>query len=173
MIHDLRRMFPAGYDTPLVTYAVVIKANGISAMTSLEAHVPSFHLEPITADDCAVLRVTGEVDVHTAPELRQQVIKLVESGTRHVVADLSGVDFLDSSGLGVLVGGLKRLRLQQGSLTIVTSVGAILQLLEVTGLSRAFTVYPTVLDAIAAAGPWDAALAGGSAEEWCREHGLA
>jgi anti-sigma B factor antagonist len=135
--------------------------------------VPSFHLDPITAGDCAVLRVTGEIDVYTAPELREQMIKLVESGVRHVVADLSGVEFLDSSGLGVLVGSLKRLRQLQGSLTIVTGGGAIPQLFEMTGLSRAFTVYPTVLDAIAAAGPWDAALAGGSAEEWCREHGLA
>src|ERR1035441_8542666 len=73
-------------------------------MTTLEADVPPFQVEPITVGDCAVLRVAGEVDVYTAPELRQQLIKLVDSGAWHVVADLAGVDFLDSSGLGVLVG---------------------------------------------------------------------
>jgi len=138
----------------------------------MEADVPPFQLEVITAGDCAVLRVAGEVDVYGAPELREQMVKLVESGARYVVADLSGVDFLDSSGLGVLVGGLKRLRLVQGSLTIVTGGGAIPQLFEMTGLSRAFTMYPSVLAAITADQHWDAGLAGGSAGDWCRGHGL-
>jgi anti-sigma B factor antagonist len=154
-------MFPAGYDTPAVT-------------TTLEADVPSFQVEVITAGDCAVLRVVGEVDVYTAPELRQQVIKLVDSGVRHVVADLSSVDFLDSSGLGVLVGGLKRLRTQQGTLEIVASGGQILHLFEMTGLSRAFTIRPSVVAAITADHHWEAALAGqgDSAEDWCRQHEL-
>ena len=136
--------------------------------------MPPFQVEPITAGDCAVLRVVGEVDVYTAPELRQQVIKLVESGAWHVVADLSGVEFLDSSGLGVLVGGLKRLRTHQGTLEIVTSGGQILELFELTGLSRAFAVHPSVLAAIAADQHWDVALAGegDSAEDWCRRHEL-
>jgi anti-sigma B factor antagonist len=134
----------------------------------MEADVPPFQVEAIIAGDCAVLRAAGEVDVYGAPELREQMVKLVESGARYVVADLSGVDFLDSSGLGVLVGGLKRLRLVQGSLTIVTGGGAIPQLFEMTGLSRAFTVYPSVLEAITADQHWDVA----PAEDWCREHGL-
>jgi anti-sigma B factor antagonist len=138
----------------------------------MEADVPPFQLEAITAGDCAVLRVAGEVDVYGAPALREQLIKLVENGARYVVADLSGVDFLDSSGLGVLVGGLKRLRLHEGSLTIVTGGGAIPQLFEMTGLSRAFTVYPSVLEAITADQHWDSGLADGSGEDWCREHGL-
>jgi anti-sigma B factor antagonist len=143
-------------------------------MTTLEADVPPFQVEPIIVGDCAILRLAGEVDVYTAPELRQQLIKLVDSGALHVVADLGGVDFLDSSGLGVLVGGLKRLRTRQGSLEIVTSGGQILELFELTGLSRAFTVHPSVLAAITADQYWQAALAGDgdSAEEWCRAHEL-
>src|ERR1035438_3088782 len=84
-------------------------------MTTLEADVPPFQVEPITVGDCAVLRVAGEVDVYTAPELRQQLIKLVDSGAWHVVADLAGVDFLDSSGLGVLGEAPNRLRHRKGS----------------------------------------------------------
>ena len=71
--------------------------------------MPPFHLESITAGaDCAVLRVAGEVDVYTAPQLRERVIGLLAGGVRHIVADLREVDFLDSTGLGALVGSLRR-----------------------------------------------------------------
>ena len=66
-------------------------------------------------NDCAVLQVTGEVDVYTAPQLREQVVQLVNSGVRHIIADLRDVDFLDSTGLGALVGSLKQLRTHDGS----------------------------------------------------------
>ena len=132
----------------------------------------SFHIEAITAGDCAVLRVAGEIDVYTAPDLRQQVIDLADNGTRHIVADLRGVDFLDSTGLGALVGSLKRLRLRQGSLGLVISGGRILQLLVITGLTNAFAIHASVLDAISDDQHWQVALAGEghSAEEWCRKH---
>jgi anti-sigma B factor antagonist len=134
----------------------------------------TFHAEAITAGDCAVLRMTGAIDVFTAPKLRQQVIDLVDDGARHIVGDLRGVDFLDSTGLGILVGGLKRLRLRQGSLTLVTSGGRILELFDITGLSHAFALHRTVLDAISGDRHWQAALAGEGqrAEEWCRKHEL-
>jgi len=149
-------------------------------MTIMEAHVASFHVEAITAGDCAVLRMAGEIDIYSAPDLRQQVIDLVDNGTRHIVADLRGVDFLDSTGLGALVGSLKRLRLRQGSFGLVTSGGRILQLLVITGLTRAFAIHASVLDAISAEQHWQVALAGEgrsagecSAGEWCRKHELA
>ena len=136
----------------------------------------SFHVEAITAGDCAVLRIAGEIDVYTAPKLRQQVIDLVDDGTRHIVADLRGVDFLDSTGLGALVGSLKRLRQRQGSLRLVISGGRILQLFQITGLTNAFALHTSVLDAISADQHqhWQVALAGEghSAEEWCRKHEL-
>jgi len=143
-------------------------------MTPTEADVPSLHIESITAGDCAVLRITGEIDVYTAPELRQQVIHLIDSGTRHIVADLRGVDFLDSTGLGVLVGSLRRLRLREGSLKLVTNGGRILQLLVITGLTNAFVLHLCVLDAISDDQHWQVAVAGGgqNAEEWCRKHEL-
>lgn len=139
----------------------------------------SFHLEAITAGDCAVLRIAGEVDVYTAPELRQQVMNLADNGTLHIVADLRDVDFLDSTGLGALVGSLRRLRLRQGSLKLVTSGGRVLRLFQITGLSRAFALHPSVLEAISADQHWQVALAGEdpsaeehSAGEWCWKHQL-
>jgi anti-sigma B factor antagonist len=135
----------------------------------------SFHVESISAGDCAVLKVVGEIDVYTAPELRQRVIGLIDDGARHVIVDLRAVDFLDSTGLGVLVGSLRRLRLHEGSLNLVTSGGRILQLFRITGLTNAFALHSTVPDAITADQHWQATIAGqgDSASEWCRKHGLA
>ena len=134
-----------------------------------------FHLEAITAGaDCAVLRVRGEIDICTAPELREHVIKLVADGVRHITADLRAVDFLDSTGLGALVGSLKRLREQDGSLTLVTAADRVLTILRLTGLNRVFTLHPSVPEALAGDQHWQAALAreGRDAEDWCREHDL-
>ena len=64
----------------------------------------------ITGGDCAVLQVAGEIDVYTAPTLREGIIDLVDKGVVHVITDMRNVDFLDSTGLGALVGSLKRLR---------------------------------------------------------------
>jgi len=70
-------------------------------MQATEIHVQPFHLEPITVGaDCAVLRIEGEIDVYTAPQLREHVIRLLASGARHIIADLREVEFLDSTGLG-------------------------------------------------------------------------
>lgn len=124
--------------------------------------------------DCAVLRVAGEVDVYTAPVLRERILDLAAKGAVHVIADMSRVDFLDSTGLGVLVGGLKRLREHDGSLTLVISATRILRLFEMTGLTRVFRAQPSVLAAITADLHWRQAAESeaGSAEEWCRQHGL-
>jgi anti-sigma B factor antagonist len=124
--------------------------------------------------DCAVLRVAGEVDVYTAPAIRERIRDLAAKGAVHVIADLSRVDFLDSTGLGVLVGGLKRLREHDGSLTLVISATRILRILEMTGLTRVFQAQPSVRAAITADPHWRQAVESeaGSAEEWCRRYGL-
>ena len=134
----------------------------------------SFHMESVSAGDCAVLRVAGEIDVYTAPELRERVIRLIDDGTLHVIVDLREVDFLDSTGLGALVGSLKRLRMRDGSLDLVTNGGRILQVFQITGLSRAFALHSSVPDAIAADQHWQQAIVqrGGDASQWCRENGL-
>jgi anti-sigma B factor antagonist len=137
--------------------------------------VQPLHLESITVGaDCAVLRIGGELDLYTAPRLREHVGKLLGDGTRHVIADLRDVEFLDSTGLGALIGSLKRLREQDGSLTLVTAADKILMILRVTGLVRVFTIHPSVRAAIAGNQPWQAALAreGLGLADWCRDHDL-
>lgn len=87
-----------------------------------------------------VLTVTGEVDVATAPSLRERLVKLIADGNTRLIVDLSPVDFLDSTGLGVLVGTLKRIRQAQGELRLIIPQERILQLFEITGLSQIFEI---------------------------------
>jgi anti-sigma B factor antagonist len=134
-----------------------------------------FHLD-ITGPigDCAVLHVTGEVDVYSAPVLREQIVELAAKGAVHVIVDLGSVDFLDSSGLAVLIGGLKRLRERGGSLTPVISSPSILRIFQITGLIKAVPPQPSVPDAISEDPHWrqTAESDAGSVREWCRQHGL-
>ena len=134
-----------------------------------------FHLDTVgPIGDCAVLKVTGEVDVYTAPMLREQMRELAAKGAVHLIADLGRVDFLDSTGLGALVGGLKRLREAGGSLALVISTPRILRIFQITGLTKALAVQPSVADAITADPHWQhtAESEAGSVREWCRQHGL-
>src|SRR5215469_13726085 len=96
-----------------------------------------------------VLSVKGEVDVYSAPRLREKLVELVSDGHRKIVADLEGVDFLDSTGLGVLVGGLKRLRSHDGDLSIVCTQPRILKVFEITGLTKVFAIHESIEAAVA------------------------
>ena len=98
----------------------------------------------------AVVEVGGEIDVYTAPRLRETLISLVDSGNYQLVIDMEGVEFLDSTGLGVLVGGLKRVRAYDGSLDLVCTQERILKIFRITGLTKVFGIHDTVDEAIAA-----------------------
>lgn len=100
--------------------------------------------------DRTVVQVTGEVDVYTAPKLREQLVSLVDAGRYHIIVDLDAVEFLDSTGLGVLVGGLKRVRTHDGSLRLVCSQERILKIFRITGLTKVFPIHDSVEDALAA-----------------------
>jgi len=124
--------------------------------------------------DCAVLLIAGELDAYTAPFLRDRMRDLTAVGVRHVIADLRQVDFLDSTGLGVLVGGLKRFREHGGSLAPVVTKTSILKIFQITGLTAVLPPHPTVADAIDADPHWRevAGAKAGSAAEWCSQHDL-
>jgi anti-sigma B factor antagonist len=109
-------------------------------------------LETRTEGDRTVIEVGGEVDVYTAPTLREQIIALVEAGQYHLVVDMERVEFLDSTGLGVLVGGLKRVRAHDGSLALVCTQERILKIFRITGLTKVFPIHGSVADAVAATG---------------------
>jgi anti-sigma B factor antagonist len=108
-------------------------------------------LEVDDRDGIPVVTVQGEVDVSTAPRLRQELIEVASSGSRRAVVDLDPVEFLDSTGLGVLVSGLKRFRTMEGDLLLVCTQRRVLKVFEITGLTDVFSMHDSVDDAVAAA----------------------
>ena len=101
-------------------------------------------------DGIEVIDVQGEIDMYTAPRLRELIINLVSKGHYQLVVNLDKVGFLDSTGLGVLVGGLRRVRAHDGSLDLVCTRERILRIFRITGLTEVFGIYETVDQAIAA-----------------------
>jgi anti-sigma B factor antagonist len=97
-----------------------------------------------------VIEVGGEIDVYTAPKLRERLVGLVESGSYQLIVDMESVEFLDSTGLGVLVGGLKRVRAHEGWIDLVCTQSRILRIFRITGLNRVFSIHDTVREAVAA-----------------------
>ncbi len=88
-----------------------------------------------------MLAAVGELDVVGAPELRQAVLRMLHAGERRVALDLSGVDFIDSFGLGVLIGALKRARLADAEICLVITQRRVMRVIEICDLDRVFTIY--------------------------------
>lgn len=107
-------------------------------------------VETRISGEWAVVDVEGEVDVFTAPKLREQIIGLLTAGNDRIVVNLEKVDFMDSTGLGVLVGGLKRVKEKDGSLALAGAHGTVLRVLSVTGLNSVFPLHETVEQATSA-----------------------
>jgi len=105
-------------------------------------------LETTQRDGQTVLTVRGEIDVYTAPRLRQAIVDLVDAGSVNIVIDMDKVDFLDSTGLGVLVEGLKRVRTRGGDLSIVVTQDKIVKIFEITGLNKAFSLHASLDQAL-------------------------
>jgi anti-sigma B factor antagonist len=98
-----------------------------------------------------VISLAGEVDLYTAPEFKQQLLEVIAQGAQSVVVDFTDTTFIDSTTLGVLVGGVKRLRSNDGQLSLVCSDRNITKIFEITGLDRVFTIYSTRDEAVAQA----------------------
>lgn len=99
-------------------------------------------------DGETVVSLRGEIDVYTAPRLRQTLIDLIEKGATRIVVDMAAVDFLDSTGLGVLVGGLKRVKAKEGTLKLVVSQEKILKIFDITGLTKVFPIFSSLDEAV-------------------------
>jgi len=101
--------------------------------------VADLELESRESDDGALVVVRGEVDVATAPELRDALFALVDGGASRISLDCRGLDFLDSSGIGVLIAVRKRLG-DDGSLTLEAPPAHVRKVLELTGVSEHVTI---------------------------------
>ena len=99
-------------------------------------------------DSSYVISLSGEVDLYTAPEFKQQLLEVFGQGGKDIVVDLSDTTFIDSTTLGVLVGGVKRLRPAGGQLTLVCSDRNITKIFEITGLDKVFPIYGSRNEAV-------------------------
>ena len=100
-----------------------------------------------TTGQLCELTLTGEIDVYTAPSLKQELVALIESGCVNVIVDLGGVAFIDSSGLGVLVSALRRARERDGSVRIVCDRDSVLKIFRITGLDKVFPIFSDIAEA--------------------------
>jgi anti-sigma B factor antagonist len=91
-----------------------------------------------------VVAVNGEVDLFTAPEFKQRVTAPIAAGVDHVIVDLTGTTFIDSSSLGVLIGAHRRLKQRGGRLVVVCDSEAIVKTFRITGLDGVFTIVKSV-----------------------------
>jgi anti-sigma B factor antagonist len=95
-----------------------------------------------------VFELIGSLDLATSPTVRAALTDASERGDHRIIVDLYKVDFLDSTGLGALIGAQRRARELDGDVRLVAKEGQILRLLRITGLLKVFAVYPTVDEAI-------------------------
>lgn len=110
-----------------------------------------FELDTRVEDGWTVIAVDGDLDVATAPRLRQEAVGVLSAGTRLAI-DLSKCTFMDSTGLGVIVGVLKRVRGLDGDLVIVGAPSQVEKVFEITRVSSIVALAETLADADEAAG---------------------
>jgi anti-sigma B factor antagonist len=103
-------------------------------------------IEVEQSEDFSVLKPTGDLDVYTVGSLRDALAQMIDAG-RKVVVDLDGVPFMDSSGLGALMGGVRRLREAGGDLAICCTREQHLKLFTITGFGEGVSIAPTVEEA--------------------------
>lgn len=101
-------------------------------------------------DGATIITVGGEIDVYTAPKLRDKLSELVDAGVYDIIVDMESVEFLDSTGLGVLVGGLKKVRAHEGSLQLICTQERLLKIFRITGLAKVFVIHDSADGALAA-----------------------
>lgn len=101
-------------------------------------------------DGMKVLDVAGEIDVYTAPQFKDAVNSIINSGEKHLIINMADVTYMDSSGFGTLLSAVKRIRPQGGTVNLVKCNSAIDRILRITRLNTVFATYDNVSDAIKA-----------------------
>lgn len=107
----------------------------------------SIDLKTENGGETLVFKLRGSLDLATAPTVRAALSEATEKGGHHLIVDLTQLEFLDSTGLGVLIGAHRRAAEHGGSFRLVVSEGPISRLLNITGLIAVFSVYHSLEDA--------------------------
>jgi anti-sigma B factor antagonist len=120
-------------------------------MNSVTMSHPGLDLSARTSGGITVAELAGELDIASAPALREELLSLLRRGSSRLVIDLSGVSFCDASGLAVLVSTGRRARLLGGFLRLAAVSPQVSEVLQMTGLQRNLADFPTVQSAVAGA----------------------
>ncbi|HEX2999495.1 MAG TPA: STAS domain-containing protein [Armatimonadota bacterium] len=99
-----------------------------------------------------VIQLVGEVDIYTCPQLKETILHLIDEGNYHIVIDMEKVPYIDSAGLGVLVGARRRVGEHDGSISIVNPNPSVFKVLEITRLTKIFDVFQDKEKALTAIG---------------------
>ena len=117
---------------------------------STNSEVAEFRIEEQSPKPAVrILAVHGDADLHAAPELRERIRGAIDEGANTVVVDLSATTLIDSTSLGVLLGGMKRLREQDGQIRLVVPRPEVRRVFEITMLDRIFPLHDTQEEALA------------------------
>jgi len=100
--------------------------------------------------DAYVVELAGEIDVYTSPKVKDAITELIDQGHYNLVINLEKVRYIDSTGLGVLIGGLKRVREHGGSVSLVCTNPQIKKIFDITGLVKIFGIFDTEPNAMKA-----------------------
>jgi anti-sigma B factor antagonist len=97
----------------------------------------------LAGDGLGVVALSGEVDIYTSPQFKECMLGLLDNGVYRLVVDLSDVTFIDSTALGVLIGGVRRVHSAGGAIALVVTSRPVERVLSITGLDRVFTIHAT------------------------------
>ncbi len=101
-------------------------------------------------EEIPVIELSGEVDAYTSARFREIMLDIIDSDGANLVINMTDVEYIDSSGLGALVGGLKRVSERDGKIVIVCDKPQVKKVFEITGLEKVFPIYDSVEDAVSA-----------------------
>jgi anti-sigma B factor antagonist len=104
----------------------------------------------LLGEGLGIVELSGEVDLYTAPRFKDDLVGIINEGARNVIVDLAKVSFIDSTALGVIISGVKRLHEVDGRLFIVAATRPVAKILAITGLDKVLSIYQTRDDALAA-----------------------
>jgi anti-sigma B factor antagonist len=130
-----------------------IPVNAARTRTKGRDTINSHHHEDLSlhvhvVDGMRVFELSGSLDIATSPTVRAALVEASERGDHRLIVDLSKVDFLDSTGLGALIGAQRRAKEYDGEVRLVVKEGQIVRLLRITGLLKVFGVYPSLADGL-------------------------
>ena len=125
-----------------------MNSNGSTSATSSQHNLEDLSIHVHLVDGLQVFELTGSLDIATSPAARAALVSATERGDHRLIVDLTKLEFLDSTGLGALIGAQRRAKEFDGELRLVAKEGQILRLLRITGLLKVFAVYGTLDDAV-------------------------